>query len=1274
MSYLYIAYASDDQGTGFTLTFDAGLDYVAILTSATEILTPVVTDFAGLWKNYKGAQGIQGPAGVAGAVGPKGDTGDPGTATSDDVANSSTVTGVSVTEALNTLKATIAALPQAVAQTQLEDLIRLQSSYINDRDLSAVTDILNRNINSITARQATVEDISTKTSAALNALILRFKRYASDAEILSAAAALSPTAEEKAALAGTNGTPSTLNKFVTNSDPRLVDSRNPNLHAATHAVGESDEISHTILKDIGTQTHAQLETTIGQISSDLGTAIADLGSTMTSVGNLQSWASGLTLDNLPLGTLYIQFTQAMADLIPSTDEKAALGNVLANSTNLFITSDEVSLNYQPVGTYLVPSDLQAVPGHLIPLTANTYDLGSPSKPWRAMYVGSQSLHIGGIHVTDDNGVLNINNKIVVTDANFNSFITADGRIDLAEAHYTTVHDWEFIRANTPGLVDVAASDLAALKTHNHDTRYKTVSGLSILAAAGSAPFDLFAKTADLTAGSIPVAWGSLTGIPDLASNKFKGVVNTYALLPTTGVVNNDVYITRASKNNSSLAGAYIVINAAGTTADDIYRSVFDASVLSHGGLGGLSSDDHSQYFNLSRLNTYMSSAGVVSSIKSNLGITSIGSGQIITDLERSKLNDAYVHSVRTGNPHNLTLAALGGIENSPAVIGATHLRTGAVSNAITTDSIPQGTTNKYATAGMFTAVTDLATHLADAIKHLTSTERTKLTGGGNCDLHYHSSDRLMSNIIGDLDAARISGLQSAVENLSLISLLVSKSHDEGHNISSHNDTDITGPQLDALFASHNYGTTSDGHNAQFAISGGANGVSTRIARQDHTHAQYALASALIALATSGTSQKVHWGNLIGIPQAVGDARNFANLPALEAATPTRVGEQVVVLDFDGDGHWAVYISISTNLNGWTQIATQTGGLAYAAVDHTHASYVLGTALNGLIDAEIAAYFALAGNTNKLVSSSDRTTWNGYGSSFNTHANNAVPHVSGTDRTHWDDSYTHSQTSDLHLGTGQKAILDSFAASVGGVSVTKNSQTKTIAEWIEFLSAGSSFSITQLTGWPATLAATTANLAKLFDGSNVTTHTHSAYATTSHTHVAANITDLDTFVEAYNYLDAAGVATLFSTDVLTTSDIHEGTNKYLSITNLRTLAAFNAIEDHTADNVTDRKHLSDGQRAALTGGVNSLTNLHSHAGQEYPVDDAVHIGQHRKSISDSTSVGTPGYVTAKGVIVTETTVPASTATSTGMTREIRFDDNYIYVKTSAGWKRSALSTF
>ncbi|MBK9272802.1 MAG: hypothetical protein IPM48_14550 [Saprospiraceae bacterium] len=71
-AFVYIAYASDDSGTDFTLTFNPALDYIAIKNSTTEISTPQASDFAGLWKNYKGATGETGATGATGADGADG--------------------------------------------------------------------------------------------------------------------------------------------------------------------------------------------------------------------------------------------------------------------------------------------------------------------------------------------------------------------------------------------------------------------------------------------------------------------------------------------------------------------------------------------------------------------------------------------------------------------------------------------------------------------------------------------------------------------------------------------------------------------------------------------------------------------------------------------------------------------------------------------------------------------------------------------------------------------------------------------------------------------------------------------------------------------------------------------------------------------------------------------------------------------------------------------------------------------------------------------------
>lgn len=59
-NYIYLAYADDDIGTGFTLSFNPTKTYVAILNSPVEISIPVVGDFTGLWTKYIGIDGNDG--------------------------------------------------------------------------------------------------------------------------------------------------------------------------------------------------------------------------------------------------------------------------------------------------------------------------------------------------------------------------------------------------------------------------------------------------------------------------------------------------------------------------------------------------------------------------------------------------------------------------------------------------------------------------------------------------------------------------------------------------------------------------------------------------------------------------------------------------------------------------------------------------------------------------------------------------------------------------------------------------------------------------------------------------------------------------------------------------------------------------------------------------------------------------------------------------------------------------------------------------------------
>lgn len=102
-----------------------------------------------------------------------------------------------------------------------------------------------------------------------------------------------PTADEKAALDGTSGTPSSTNKFVTNEDERLSDSRTPESHgneAHDSAFITSEDVTYENLN-----SNSSLDTEVGNEANGatLGTAVGytSVGSNFGAAVGLQAQAS-----------------------------------------------------------------------------------------------------------------------------------------------------------------------------------------------------------------------------------------------------------------------------------------------------------------------------------------------------------------------------------------------------------------------------------------------------------------------------------------------------------------------------------------------------------------------------------------------------------------------------------------------------------------------------------------------------------------------------------------------------------------------------------------------------------------------------------------------------------------------------------------------------------------------------------------------------------------------------------------------------------------------
>ncbi|TCL76808.1 hypothetical protein EDC14_100190 [Hydrogenispora ethanolica] len=132
-----------------------------------------------------------------------------------------------------------------------------------------------------------------------------------------------PTADQKAALAGTSGTPASTNRYVTNSDPRLSDARPANGGSAA------------------TATKLQTARTINGVAFDGSanitvTAVANGGTSTACSGNAATatkLAIARTINGVPFdGSANITVTQVNGKTIATTDQLLAEQNVNSNGS------------------------------------------------------------------------------------------------------------------------------------------------------------------------------------------------------------------------------------------------------------------------------------------------------------------------------------------------------------------------------------------------------------------------------------------------------------------------------------------------------------------------------------------------------------------------------------------------------------------------------------------------------------------------------------------------------------------------------------------------------------------------------------------------------------------------------------------------------------------------------------------------------------------------------------------------------------------------------
>lgn len=155
-----------------------------------------------------------------------------------------------------------------------------------------------------------------------------------------------PTVEEKEALVGTHGSPSASNPYVTDSDPRNSDARQPTPHAATHAPGGSDPLIASQVPGFTDTVPADEALLVGQLVYYTATGAAVAKS--DDLTRMPARGVVIALSSTEAGEFC---TIQLFGKLPVEYENPGVGVAFVGSDG-FPTTDITSLRYiQPAGSW-----------------------------------------------------------------------------------------------------------------------------------------------------------------------------------------------------------------------------------------------------------------------------------------------------------------------------------------------------------------------------------------------------------------------------------------------------------------------------------------------------------------------------------------------------------------------------------------------------------------------------------------------------------------------------------------------------------------------------------------------------------------------------------------------------------------------------------------------------------------------------------------------------------------------------------------------------------
>jgi len=272
--------------------------------------------------------------------------------------------------------------------------------------------------------------------------------------------------------------------------------------------------------------------------------------TINSNSDLELRASGAGVISIPTNNLEVANNVTISGNVDIAGDLTLGGNIIIGNA----TTDSIT----------VAADFE---GNLVPNASNTYDLGSNTKRWRNLFVGSADFenltadimsaneYFGGPINTDDIRIAGNRISTTASNANLELIVSGTGEIDLLD------------NTNVTGVLDVSDSLTVTYSITSETLDVNTSATIATL------------QVEDLTSGRVVLA-GTSGEIEDNANLTFDGTLLTVTGNTTvTGTLDVDTDATIATLQVEDLTSGRVVLAGTSGEIEDSANLTFDGTLL-----------------------------------------------------------------------------------------------------------------------------------------------------------------------------------------------------------------------------------------------------------------------------------------------------------------------------------------------------------------------------------------------------------------------------------------------------------------------------------------------------------------------------------------------------------------------------------------------------------------------------------------------------------------------------------------------------------------------